>query len=121
MRDPVSAESTRFGKSARIPLVSLHAARARRIHRRVVRIGNDHFVAQILEMPRDPLAFRTRFKKDPSSWSIAEHRGEALATRQDPLFSRGAVERENAELTLAFVQIHPYCVHRRLASVWVRL
>src|SRR3954469_17843163 len=72
-------------------------------------------------MSSDPLALGARLEQDPGSRSIAEHRGQAFAARSDAPFGRRTVRSEDAELTLALVQIHPYRVHRRLASVWVRL
>ena len=78
-------------------------------------------MARALEMPRDPLAFRTRLEENARRSAIAKHRREALATRHDALVGHGSVRSQDAELTLAFVQIHPYRVPMRLACVWVRL
>ncbi len=60
MRSPVGAEHTRLGQGARVPSVRLHFAGALRVHRREVRVGDDHLVTQRLEAPAPPTRFRSR-------------------------------------------------------------
>src|SRR6266566_7987982 len=70
-----------------------------------------HRVAERLQVPRDPLALRARLEQDLRPRPTPEHRGEALAARDDPAFGDGPVLITEAELTLALVQIQSYDIH----------
>jgi hypothetical protein len=68
-------------------------------------------------MTRHPLALGARLEQHRGRRERPEHGGEALAAGDDPLLPGGPVGGEDAELRLAFVQIQPYRIHGRLASV----
>src|SRR5207245_8578251 len=95
----------------RIAPIRLGAPGARGIHRCVIRIGHQHLVAERLQVSRDPLALRTRLEQDLRPRAIPQHRGEALATRDDPALGDGPVRVADAELALALVQIQSYDIH----------
>src|SRR5437588_6989933 len=93
--------------------IGFGAPRARGIHRRVILIGNQHLVAERLQVSRDPLALRTRLEQDLRPPPIPQHRGEALAARDGPALGDGPVLITEAELSLALVQIQSYHILRR--------
>src|SRR5690606_42023397 len=81
------------------------------IHRCEVRVGNDHLVADALEVPRGPLALGAGFEQDACTRQRPEHCSESIAARHDPALLDSAVFVCNAELALAFVKIEPYRNH----------
>ena len=111
MNGAVGAESKGVAECACIALVSLHPRRARGVHRREARIGDDDSVAQRLQVPRDPLALRRGLEENARRRPVAEHRRESGPRRDDALFDEFSVRGQRAEPTLAFVEINPYRIH----------
>lgn len=117
MGNAIHAQAEGLGQGARIALVGLHPTRPRGVHRRIVRIGDDHLVPQRLQMARDPLTLRRGLEQNPRRWPLTEDGGESVAGRRDPLFLHPAAVVERAELALVFVQIDPYAIHGWPSSV----
>ena len=111
MSDTIRAEAQRLGQRAGVALVGLHPTAAGRVHRRIVGIRDDDRVPQRLEVARHPLTLRGRLEQNARRRPIAEDRDEALARRGDTPLGHGAVRGEDAELTLALVEIDPYAIH----------
>ena len=117
VRPAEGAQSARLGERPRIAPVGLHPPRARGVHRREVRVGDDHGEPQRLEVARDPLTLGAGLEEHSRGRQWPKDGGEAVVAGEDPLFPRGPVRREDAKLRLAFVQIQAYRIHWRLASV----
>jgi hypothetical protein len=83
MRLAVRPRAARLGQRPRIALVRLHAPHPMRVHRRVPRIGDDHLVPELLQIPRHPLALRRRLKQDPKALSSTEQLRKMLRARGD--------------------------------------
>ena len=73
MRGSIDPCTTGLGQRGRISFIGLHLPRARSIHRRVIRIGDDHLVSQCLEMLRHPLTFGTAFDQNPQHRASPKH------------------------------------------------
>ena len=110
-RQTPCARLARVHQRARVALVGLGASRAIGVHRRVVRVGHDHLVAQRFEVAGHPLAFRARLEQNTRSRSLTEHRGEPLTARRDSAVGDGAVVRLDGPLSLALVQIQGDDLH----------
>ena len=74
-------------------------------------VRDDHLVAEGLEVPGHPLALGRGFEQDLRRRPRPKHRGEPLAAGVDPLLHDLAVLGQDAELTLALVQIESNIVH----------
>ena len=91
-----------------------HAPAAGRGRRRGVRIRHDHLVAQALEALRRPLALRRRLEQVARRRPPAEHGGEPLARRAEPLLEHHRpVRRLDADLGVLLVHVHANLVHGR--------
>jgi len=102
---PIRLEPEGVGQSARIAPVGLHPRAPGGVHRRVIGIGDDHGVAQRLEVAGHPLALRRGLEQEPRGGPRSEHCGEALGGGADPPFDHLALLGQDAELALALVQI----------------
>ena len=111
VRNPIRPETKRFRERARVAFVRLHPATPRGVHRRVIGIGDNDRMPECLEVPRHPFTFCCRLEQHARRRPLAQHRGESLATRHDATVRDRAVLGEDAELTLAFVQIESYRIH----------
>jgi len=97
--------------SPRLALIGLRAPGAIDIHRRVVRVGDDHLVAERLLVARHPLALRARLEQNSRAWPVPKHGREPLPARDDAsLLRHRPVLRFDRQLALAPVQIQAYDV-----------
>src|SRR5439155_1995797 len=111
MRAPVGAQETRLGQGARVPSVRLHFAGALRVHRREVRVGDDHLVAQRLEAPRHPLAFGRGLDEDPRPPSVAQDLGGPVRLRPDPALEQFPRLGQDADLAVLLVDVDANMIH----------
>ena len=107
----VSCKERLMQRAERHVLLAFHAPAPGRVHRRKVRVRHDHLVPQRLEMRRDPLALRRGLTQNARRRPVAEHRAQSLAARRDPELLHRPLRPENAQLTLAFVQVEFYRIH----------
>ena len=108
-----TASSARTCRRSLETLVGLHAAPARRVHRRVVGIGDDDGMPESLEMPRHPLTFRGRFEQNARARPTAEHRGESLVTCHDAAWMQSWLSRLCRSSPIVSIGWPPRCVPRR--------
>jgi hypothetical protein len=94
MSGTVRAEQARFCQSPGITPVDLHLAGPRRIHRREVRVGDNHLVAKRLETADHPFAIGRGLDQHPGMEPGSQHGGEALGLGADALFENRAPSAE---------------------------
>ena len=97
LRHCVRAQPQRLAQLAGVALVRLHALGAR-VHRREAGIGDDHGMAQRLQVTGNPLAFIRGLKQNTGGWPVAEDRGKPLAACDDAALDQLPVVREDAQL-----------------------
>jgi hypothetical protein len=111
MRRPVRPEPAGLGQRLRVTLVRLHASAPLRVHRRVVRIGHYHLVAQLLQEPRHPLADRRGLYQDLGLRPILEKRHEPVTLRPHPLLDQLPSLREDGDLAFLLPKVHANMFH----------
>ena len=112
MRGPIDPPPARDRQRRHIPFVGLDLARPRPIHRRVIRIGHDHLVAERLELLRDPLALGTALQQNPQARPTAEDPIELRPRRVDPTIQdHRLLLIENPNLTTSQMQINGTIFH----------
>jgi hypothetical protein len=116
MRAPVGAQQTRLRQRAGVSPVRLDLATALRVHRREVRVGDDHFVPESLQAPRDPLALGCGLDQDPRSRPAPQHLGEPLRFGPHPALDQLAILGEDADLALLLMDVDANMVHGLVPS-----
>jgi hypothetical protein len=95
----------------RIALIGLRAPGPIGMHRRVVRVRDDHLVAERLQVARHPLALRARLQENAGAGPASQHGREPLPARDNASLRDRSILRFDRQLTLALVQIQAYNVH----------
>src|ERR1043166_1296677 len=95
----VSAQAAGFAQRPRVPLVSLDAPVAGRVHGREVRVGDDDLVAQGFEVACAPLALGRGLDEDARRRPLTEELVEALPVGLDAALDQLALFGEDADLT----------------------
>src|SRR4029453_4206328 len=111
MRGTVRAEPACFCQGPGITPVGLHLASPRRVHRREVRVRDNHLVAKRLETAGHPFAIGRGLDQDPSAGPGPEHGGEALGLGADALFENRAPFPEDANRAFPLVHVDANMVH----------
>ena len=74
MRRAIPPAAIRLGQRRHVAPIGLDLRRIVAIHRRIIRIGDDHLVPRRLERLRHPLALGPRLEQDPHRAPTREHR-----------------------------------------------
>ncbi len=112
---PSSNSSSRSTRSPVAPATarpaSSRVARAIRVHRPVVWIGDDHLVVEPLDVARDPLALGARLAQTAGARPRAEHGGDPLPTGRDPTVGDRPVVGLEEPLPRALVPLQADVLH----------
>jgi hypothetical protein len=111
MHRPVRADSTCFGERGRIPTVGFDGTGPLPIHRRVIGIRDNDFMAQPFEAGRDPFALGRRFQQHFRPRPATQHGRESLPARPHAAFRDLAGVAEDVDLAVAFMQVDANMIH----------
>jgi hypothetical protein len=84
MRWAIRPERTGLAKGPCIASVGLHFAASLGVHRCKVRVRHNHFVTELLQALRHPLAFRRGLDQDAGPVSLPEPFRKARSVRPHP-------------------------------------
>jgi hypothetical protein len=85
MHRAVPAAAIRFGQGGDVASIRLDLPSHLAIHRRVIRVGDDHRVPRGLERLRDPLAFGAALHQNPHRPMARKRRHQLLGRRPNLL------------------------------------
>jgi hypothetical protein len=111
VRCAVGPELARLAERPRIAPIGFDLAAARRVHRREVRVGDDHLMPERFEAAGHPLALGRGLAQDARPGTPAQMFRERRVGRGDPLLHEPAAVRSNAELTCDLVHIEANLLH----------
>src|SRR5262249_40081664 len=111
MRGAVGPEHAGLGQGARVSAISLHLARARRVHGGEVRVGDHDVVSQRLETPRDPFTVGPRLDRDPRPGATPEQGREAFGLGPDPPLHQLAPLGQETDLAFPLVDVDANMIH----------
>src|SRR5262245_59488566 len=111
MRQPIRAVVTGFGERRDIASISLNAPALVAVHRSIVRIGDDHFVPQLLEVLGDPFTLGRRLQQNAHPWPAPKYLCEAIARGRDALVNDLPTLGHDTNLTFLLVEVDGTIVH----------
>src|SRR5262249_41385501 len=104
-RGAITAPLTRLRHSGRISSIGLDPTAPVSIHRRKIRIRDDHLVAERLEVLRHPLALRRGFHHNAHRGPPPEQGGETVPRRREASIQPVTAVQHNPDLTFLLVKI----------------
>ena len=111
MSGAVGPEQAGLGQGPGIPPIGLDLARARRIHGREVRVGDDDLVAERLQAAGDPFAVGRGLDHNPGAGPGPEHGVKALRLGPDAPLDDLTALGEDVDLAFPFVHVDANMVH----------
>jgi hypothetical protein len=111
MRRTVGPQPAGIHQRLGIPPVGLHPPAAGRVHRRVVRVGDDHLVAEILQATGHPFALGRGLDQDPGAATAAEDLRQPIRAGADAALEDLARLGERADLTFARLHVDANVLH----------
>src|SRR5687768_3660344 len=126
MRGAIDPAATRVRQGGDVPPIGLNAAAAMAIHHREIRIGHHHFVAERLQVLRDPLTLGGRLEQDAHARPAPEHRRQAFTRGGDPSVDDFTTRCHDPNLAFLLVQVdgtifHGWsspCASRARSALW---
>jgi hypothetical protein len=106
MRRAIPAAPIRFGQGRHVAAVGFDLALQLAIHRRVIAVGHDDFVAGALERLCHPFTFGSRLEQDPHRAASLERPHQPLARRHHALIAQDrALRVDDPNQAMPHVQI----------------
>src|SRR3546814_10481904 len=111
-----------------VPPIGLDLPGPRGVHRREVRVGHHDLVAQPLQTPGHPLAFRRGLEQDPGPRPRTQHFGEPLRLGADatlaqlaPLAEDARPEEHTSELqSLMRISYAVFCLKKKTKTTTLK-
>jgi len=117
MRGPIGSQLAGLSQRPRVAPIGLYPATPGRVHRREVRVGDDHLVPELLLAAGDPRALCWRLEQNLRFGAPSEDLRKSNPVRQDPLLDPFAAPLESADLALILVDADAGLGEKRMRSL----
>src|SRR5215207_1401430 len=111
MGSPMDAVATRLRERGHIATVCFHPSTAVAIHQATIRIRHEDFMAERLEMLRDPLALGGRLDQEARARATHKQGGQSIARRRNAAIDYLATLGDDPDLAVLLMQVNGTILH----------